>query len=63
MCIDNGMIKKREVNQDQCLFKDWESDIILLIMYYSVKVGKILLVEGHKYKTTQLDLCLLLLLM
>ena len=57
------MIKKCGVNQDQWRVKYWARNILVLLLYSSVTVGKIFLVGGQKYQTTQVVLCLVLFFM
>ena len=58
--IDTGMIKKCGVCQDQWGFKYWSSNIFVLRLYYVATVGKLFLLGGHQYQTTQVSLCLVL---
>ena len=61
--IDTVMIKKCGVNQDQWQVKDWVGNFLVIHLYYAMKLGKILLVEGQQGQTTQVALCLVLFFM
>ena len=50
--IDTGIINNFVVNQDQCRVRDCSIGLIVIRLYSTVTVGKILLVEGQKNQTT-----------